>query len=362
MNKLLHLKTVLLTAAFTGLFINNLFSQNVGSSVSPGDARHYNVKNSLWTEINLVGKIKGDFDWQLDFQYRRESDQAGYQKNPNMANIVKNGYQTVFRPWIHYYPKAFGRKLRFSISPIGYWGTFGIANTPGLTYNSGGPQTQTLETNEGELLYYPEIRSCYQVTTYDKIGRVSLAYRARLELRWIGSGSDQNGVSAPASTVAENNSGFGFGSGNFYHSVFKQRLRLFVRADIPLKGLTIDENEFYIAMFNEYWIGLGANTNNIGGFNQNRAYLALGYKFQGDIRLEVGYLNQLVPQSLNKGADGVTAENIDFNNVVHVNLVFDNFNKLFQTKEQKAATKLSKLENSKLSVLDRPANKTELGD
>jgi hypothetical protein len=285
-------------------------------NINSQDIRQYNNKNSFWSELNFMGKISKRFSYQLDFQYRFQSQQQSNQPKANLNNIFLNPYQTVFRPWFHYWPTD-DRKLRLSISPIGFWGTFGLAGSNGTTKGPG-------ELSNDKLLEYPEIRSCYQLTTYDKIGRVAITYRFRYELRWVGNGQP--------STPVYNKSGYDFFHGlGMQNCTFKQRLRIFFRTDIPFKGTTIDAKEFYFAWQNELWVGLGNKTGNSNFLDQNRAYAAIGYKLPQDIRIEIGYLNQVVPQGIST-INGHSVRNMDFNNVLQIYVFFDNFNRFFKKK------------------------------
>ncbi len=305
------------------------------------DVRQYNVKNSFWTEANLVqplGKAKR-FALQLDIQYRRQSEQYNQKgladpTHPNLGNIFLNPYQTVFRPWVHYFIKS--RKVRLSISPIGYWATFGPAGANSTVAGTDAPSSH--------LQMYPEIRSCYQLTTYDQIGRLRLTYRARFEYRWLGNSS---------TTQSYDSDGSGL---DLFHGTVnttqKMRMRLFFRADIALKGPTVDPKEFYLAVQDEIWLGLGSNTNNSGLFDQNRAYAGVGYKFSDAFRLELGYLNQITGNSstvysptANLPGGTPNVKNMDFNNVVHVLLLFDNVGAMFHKKEKVEKEKQSRLKS-----------------
>jgi hypothetical protein len=300
-------KTSILTSCL--LFAFKTYSQ---------DVRQYNNKSSFWSELNFIGNISKKFAYQLDFQYRFQSQQQSYQSNANLNNIFLNPYQTVFRPWIHYYPNK-DRKIRLSISPIGFWGTFGLAGSNGTTKAAG-------EAANDNLLEYPEIRSTYQLTTYDKIGRVAITYRFRYELRWVGNGQP--------STPVYNKSGFDFFHGMpMVNATFKERLRIFFRTDVPFKGTTIDAKELYFAWQNELWIGLGKKTANSNFLDQNRAYAAIGYKLPQEIRIEIGYLNQIVPQSIYT-ANGKNIRNMDCNNALQIYVFFDNFNRFFKKKSK----------------------------
>jgi len=301
--------------------------------------RQYDAMNSYWQEINFIGAITKDkrLTYQLDWQYRRQSNQYAYNSNTSNGNKYDGNpllhpYQNVFRPWVHYWTKT--RKLRISISPIGYWFTYGEANKG---YGESGTSNNGVKTpaKSTGLYEYPEIRSCYQITTYDKIGRVSLAYRARFELRWTGTNANATAVNTQAGWDF-------FNLGPMINSTSKYRLRLFVRADIPLQGQTLEHKEFYIAAANELWVGMGKGTNDNGFLDQNRAYAALGYKLGKETRLELGYLNQIVANgSPSISATGVVGSKpMTWNNVIHVLLIFDDFNRFFKkNKEEEKTTK-----------------------
>lgn len=286
------------------------------------NVRNYNVKNSQWTEMNIQGKISKKFNYQLDVQYRRQSDQVGASNDPNLINIFKNAYQTVFRPWVHFFPME-SRKLRLSVSPAGWWTTFGNG-TGG--YNGGvkDPTENYTSNDPNAYLGYTELRSTLQMTTYDQLGRFRMQYRARYEFRWIGNGE------ASAHT---SNSGWDIFNSTLHHNTFKTRFRALVRADIALKGKTIDENEFYLAASDELFIGLTNKTAEGSLLDQNRAYLGIGFKFKKDTRIEIGYLNQMNPKEPKyNAATNVSTSQVDFNNVLHVLIMFDNFNRFFEKK------------------------------
>ncbi|MDB5274757.1 MAG: hypothetical protein JWO58_3124 [Chitinophagaceae bacterium] len=282
--------------------------------------REYNVKNSQWTEINIQGVISKKFNYQLDVQYRRQSDQVQPKQtfDPNLTNIFKNPYQTVFRPWVHFFPME-SRKLRLSVSPIGWWSTTGNGEDG---YN--GAVKNPSETDMNATYMYPEIRSTLQLTTYDQLGRVRMQYRARYELRWLGNGEESTKVGG---------SGWDIFNSTLHHNTFKTRMRALVRADIALKGQTIDANEFYVAASNEIFIGMGYKTAEGSLVDQNRAYLGVGYKFRKDTRIEIGYLNQMNPKApVYDATTNTSTSQVDFNNVLHVLVMFDNFNKFFEKK------------------------------
>ena len=60
-----------------------------------------------------------------------------------------------------------------------------------------------------------------------------------------------------------------------------------------MKGKTIDIKEFYAAAYDEIMIGFGKNVNE-NVFDQNRIGLMLGYVFSKNLRIEGGFINQIV--------------------------------------------------------------------
>lgn len=71
------------------------------------------------------------------------------------------------------------------------------------------------------------------------------------------------------------------------------RLRYMARFQFPLKGRELKDKTPYFAVYDEIFIGFGKNVNsNI--FDQNRVGVLLGYRFNKFIRIEAGYLNQIL--------------------------------------------------------------------
>lgn len=95
-------------------------------------------------------------------------------------------------------------------------------------------------------------------------------------------------------------------------AVYTNRFRLLTRFSVPFKGKTIEDNSLYASVYDEFFINFGKNIGyNI--FDQNRAYIALGYKLPKLGRLEVGYLNQLVFKG-----NGIQVEN---NHTLQIGLI-----------------------------------------
>ena len=133
---------------------------------------------------------------------------------------------------------------------------------------------------------FPEHRIWEQVQLKTPVGRIEWISRFRLEQRFSDlpvSGPDNAYEVGPA--------------------VYTNRFRLLNRFSVPFKGMTIQDGSFYVSAYDEFFINFGRNVAyNI--FDQNRAYIALGYKIPKLGRLEVGYMNQLVMKP-----DGIKIEN-----------------------------------------------------
>ena len=148
---------------------------------------------------------------------------------------------------------------------------------------------------------FTEHRIFEMATLTDKISILDISHRFMLEQRFIGR------YTSPTSTTED-------------EYVFLNRFRYMFRIQMPLKGKSIVDKTPYIALYDEIFIGFGPNVNeNI--FDQNRIGLLLGYKFNGNFRIEGGYLNQ----TLQLGRE-ITGRNVFQNNngfIVNTILNFD---------------------------------------
>lgn len=105
----------------------------------------------------------------------------------------------------------------------------------------------------------------------------SLSHRFRLEQRFIGKPSVENNRLV--------------NSGN----VFANRFRYFIRNITPLVPWTGSGKGPFIAIQNEVFVNIGdASSVNGKFFDQNRAYLAMGYRFHTRFDAELGYMNQYI--------------------------------------------------------------------
>ncbi|MCE3259851.1 MAG: hypothetical protein K0S12_1492 [Bacteroidetes bacterium] len=131
---------------------------------------------------------------------------------------------------------------------------------------------------------FPENRIWEQFQLKHQISSLETVHRIRLEQRF---------VNAPVRTVKGTVPG---------PAVYSNRLRYLYRVSIPFSGSEIKDNSFYLSVYDEIFLGF-SNTI-VHAFDQNRAYISLGYKIPKAGRLEIGYLNQLILKS-----DGIRVEN-----------------------------------------------------
>lgn len=103
----------------------------------------------------------------------------------------------------------------------------------------------------------------------------TLQHRLRLEQRFI-----------PQTSVANNEL-------KKDKSVYAGRLRYFLRNITPLIPWSSVGKAPFLALQNELFINIGDKSGVNGeAFDQNRAYVALGYRFHTSFDMELGYMNQ----------------------------------------------------------------------
>lgn len=161
---------------------------------------------------------------------------------------------------------------------------------PGLTYflNDKSDVTLGYLLNETYLpqagtkdIQLTEHRIWQQYIYKHKISTVNVSHRFRLEQRFI---EQQGGT-----------------------DVFAQRMRYFFRFLLPLvKEQQSFQKGAFVALQNELMFNV-QHKESINGhfFDQNRAYLAGGYRFSKQLDLEAGYMNQAV-----KNRNGQSINNI----------------------------------------------------
>jgi hypothetical protein len=156
---------------------------------------------------------------------------------------------------------------------------------PGLNYNVSKNKIITAgyafiygrRTASGVTGYLPEHRIWEQFTASHNVSFFPLAHRFRLEQRFISKATTENNELQK--------DGYAFAN----------RFRYFFRTVIPFSG----EKQFAQGAFgsiqNEVFLNIGDKSNVNGKtFDQNRVYLAVGYRFSKKFDIEAGYMNQYI--------------------------------------------------------------------
>lgn len=137
------------------------------------------------------------------------------------------------------------------------------------------PARRTIGVNSA---LFAEHRAWQQVVYNYKIARIAAAHRLRFEQRFLPY------VTADFEEISQEG----------YNPAY--RLRYFTRHLLPLKKADAFTEGFFFALQDEVFINTG-NKNNVNGrtFDQNRLYLAVGYRLPNTkIDLEGGYMNQYI--------------------------------------------------------------------
>jgi len=248
------------------------------TSASTAQNNRSKENNSIgWYTYNGTLKIDEKFGIHTEYQWRRE-------------NTITEWQQSLLRLGVNY---QLNSKIQLRLG-YGWIETFPYGTT---SINSFGKD-------------FTEHRLFQVATISDKISIVELSHRFMLEQRWIGRYSTEN-----------------LSKEDEY--LFANRLRYMFRIQIPLKGKSIIDKTPYLAAYDEIFIGFGENVNeNI--FDQNRLGFILGYKINENIRLEAGYLNQILQLGREVQSKNVFQYNngIIFNTILNFDLSKNKINSL----------------------------------
>lgn len=221
----------LLTVLFL-LFHNNTYSQNT---------RLNNYNHIGWYNYFGTFKLDKKFGIHTEYQFRRN-------------NFITDWQQSLLRVGVNYQPNP-KVQLRLGYAWIE---TFPYGEIP---INGMGKD-------------FTEHRLFQMATITDKVSLIDFSHRFMLEQRWVGRYSDTNLTKEDEFPLLN-------------------RFRYMFRFQLPLKGKEIKDKTPFVAVYDEVFIGFGKNVNeNI--FDQNRIGVLLGYKFNPIVRMEAGYLNQIV--------------------------------------------------------------------
>lgn len=202
-------------------------------------------QNSGW--LMFVNNTKFNDKWGLAFDVQfRSADELGYLRN------------VLIRPGLTYFVNKNNNVT------LGY-----LLNTT------------KIESLGESVMNFAEHRIWEQYIHTHRLGGMFATQRFRLEQRFI-----------------EQNNG---------DNVFAQRIRYFFRFIQPLqkKAASFDKGAF-LALQNELFFNIQNKSKlNNKFFDQNRAYLAAGYRFSKKLDAEIGYLNQAI-----NGPNNYTINNV----------------------------------------------------
>ncbi|MBI1342885.1 MAG: DUF2490 domain-containing protein [Terrimonas sp.] len=125
--------------------------------------------------------------------------------------------------------------------------------------------------------YAPEHRIWEQAIVSHTLKKINTTHRFRLEQRMISNHVVRNNELAKTGTH------------------FTTRFRYFIRNTLPFTQKEIFHKGIFAAIQNEIFLNNG-NRSFVNGktFDQNRFYLAVGYKFNPSLSMDFGYLNQYI--------------------------------------------------------------------
>ncbi|MBA2330000.1 MAG: DUF2490 domain-containing protein [Flavisolibacter sp.] len=196
------------------------------------------VQNTGWLASFNTFKLSNKTSLHFDAQLRSTDE-------------IKNIQTVLLRPGLNYHLNP------FMLATAGY----------GFIENR-----RTMQEVTG---YVTEHRIWEQFIVSHKINTISTAHRFRLEQRFL------------PITAIENNR-LQIIDRNTSH-----RFRYFIRNIVPLQNRNAFSQGLFFALQDEVFLNI-AKQEAVNGktFDQNRLYLALGYRLPGKIDIEAGYMNQ----------------------------------------------------------------------
>ncbi len=159
------------------------------------------------------------------------------------TNKISNDFDIITEFRLHHYKVFEDLDNQFIRTGLNYQIASGVAVTAGYIHQ----YSETIENTE-----VSENRPYEEITLKNKIKKLSISHRYRIEHRWI----NRNGSTD-----------------------FSNRMRYRLMLSLPLF------DKFYAKFFDEVFINLQEPI-----FNQNRLHIGLGYTFDPNFKLELGYL------------------------------------------------------------------------
>jgi len=232
-----------------------------------------NISNQFnaWALYTGTHKISSKVNLMTEYQWRR-------------AEGFKHWQQSLLRLGLEY-------EINPKVSVMG-----GYAWIKTFPYGS---QPVLHEFNENRLFE--------QLNLKDKIGRFEIQHRYRLEQRWL----EQYAKNATNDIVQVD-------------PVYRNRIRYRAMAMVPLSRKEMGDNTLFLNVNNELFVGFGKGIAK-NPIDQNRFIAALGWRFNAQTNMQVGYLNQFVIKS--------NATDMERNHSLWMSMVYNlDFTKMFDKK------------------------------
>lgn len=183
---------------------------------------------NTWYTYSGNNKINAKYSVHTLYSFRRNG-------------IIENWQQSLVRVGLNY--KA---NDKLTITPGYDWA---------LTFPYG-EQSIATKTNDHRVFE--------QFLLKNKVGRLNISNKYRFEQRFIGYSSNY---------------------------VFRKRFRYRLTTVIPINQKEMGDNTLFIKFFDELFINYGKGVGN-HYFDQNWLYAGVGYKFNNNTSISVGYMNQ----------------------------------------------------------------------
>lgn len=154
------------------------------------------------------------------------------------------------------------------------------------------------------------------IIKHEHVGRFHYDSRFRLEQRWIASIVNKGTATNPEYVR--------YDDPNEGYWKYRNRARYRFRVQVPLSKAELVDNTLFFVAADEIFVNLGGHVSS-NVFDQNRLFLAFGWRFNKDTNIQLGYMNQFIEKG-----DGTHKEN---NHTVQVALTYNiDFTKLFKKK------------------------------
>lgn len=217
-------------------------------------------QNNAWVLYTGNHKLSNKFGVHTEYQWRR-------------ADLFNEWQQSLARFGLEYY---YNQNCSFTV---------GYASIISYQYGAQPINHQTTENRIWE-----------QINLKNQYGRFDMQHRYRMEQRLIDNWSESFGELVQ-------------GKDNF-----RNRIRYRMMINLPLTRKEMANNTLFLNVNNELFLGFGKGiAKNI--LDQNRFISALGWRFNPNFNIQIGYLNQMIFKS-----DGI---NIERNHTLWLSTIYN---------------------------------------